>query len=290
MSALDLKVIEQQVNVAGSTILVFDYLLTLNREFQLVWKQPWSPITILFLITRYTPFIDTAATLIRYFPQKNTTGCVFSNHFQTVFSVIGLCASETILITRTAAVWGNSKRVFWGLITLLAVIATTAMFLLENYIATASVVLSPFMHFCTSAKSDPSLFLAVGWIVILAFETVLVCLILPKAISQRIIGRSNIYDAVYAEGVRFYLCTSAISLVNIVILLYPFSEGGVPTTMDIMAFDRILHAILAQRLVLSIRTAAAGTVLTGSTVSTLSLDFYIPRSLYDSTERRQSMV
>jgi hypothetical protein len=44
---------------------VFDYLLTLSRERHLIWNQPFSIVTFIFLVTRYLPFIDTAAATFR---------------------------------------------------------------------------------------------------------------------------------------------------------------------------------------------------------------------------------
>jgi len=288
MSALDANriitsatLLETRVNVAGSALLIFDYLLTLNREIELVWKRPWSTISILFLITRYTPFADTVSTLITYFPVQNPSMCRSSFQVQSIFSVIGICASEAILVTRTAAVWGNSKRIFWGLIALMTLIAVTSAVLVEKYVTSGSpglisaVLNGTVVHYCPSIKGDSSMDLAVPWILVLIFETILVCLMLPKAISQKIFGTTSIYDAVYVDGVRFYLCTSAISLINIIVLLYPFPESALQ--LDIMQFDRILHAILAERLILSIRSAAAGTAIIG-TATFSEVEFYIPSS------------
>ena len=37
---------------------VYDYLSTLPREVSLIWPAQWSVMKVLFLVTRYLPFID----------------------------------------------------------------------------------------------------------------------------------------------------------------------------------------------------------------------------------------
>ena len=37
---------------------VYDYFLTLPDEVSLIWAAPWTPMKVLFLLTRYIPFID----------------------------------------------------------------------------------------------------------------------------------------------------------------------------------------------------------------------------------------
>jgi hypothetical protein len=60
--------------------------------------------------------------------------------------MIGASASEGILIARTAAVWGNSKKLFWLLITLLV-------------IGLGAVALLIFEYSRMNSPSDPSVFL-----------------------------------------------------------------------------------------------------------------------------------
>jgi hypothetical protein len=44
---------------------MFDYLLTFRDEVELVWKSRWSTGKLLFFLTRYPVFIDTALVLVR---------------------------------------------------------------------------------------------------------------------------------------------------------------------------------------------------------------------------------
>ena len=44
---------------------VYDYVLTLGQELDLIWASEWSLVKVLFFAARYGPFIDMPATLLR---------------------------------------------------------------------------------------------------------------------------------------------------------------------------------------------------------------------------------
>ncbi|KAG2364204.1 hypothetical protein BDR07DRAFT_1402285 [Suillus spraguei] len=39
--------------VAAAVVVVYDWVLTLAQEIELIWKQRWSLMTVLYLMTRY---------------------------------------------------------------------------------------------------------------------------------------------------------------------------------------------------------------------------------------------
>jgi len=91
-----------------------------------------------------------------------------------------------------------------------------------------------------------------------------------KAVSQRILSKTPTYKVIFVTGVQFYVLSFVISLANIVIILSPFST--VVHTVLVQSFDRILHAILAERLVLSIRGTLSAHPQPASTISVM--EFY----------------
>lgn len=45
--------------VATAALFMWDYLITLGMEIELIWPSQWNVIKVLFLVQRYMPFIDT---------------------------------------------------------------------------------------------------------------------------------------------------------------------------------------------------------------------------------------
>lgn len=56
----------------------FDYILTVHHEIEYIWESKWNLVKILFLLTRYLPFIDCVVVFIRKFARTiPTTNCVW---------------------------------------------------------------------------------------------------------------------------------------------------------------------------------------------------------------------
>ncbi|THV07051.1 hypothetical protein K435DRAFT_380235 [Dendrothele bispora CBS 962.96] len=52
------------LDIASLTLLVYNYLISLDAEIQLVWKAPWKFGKLLYLLTRYLAF---AGAVLRIF-------------------------------------------------------------------------------------------------------------------------------------------------------------------------------------------------------------------------------
>ncbi|KAG1779003.1 hypothetical protein EV702DRAFT_1089394 [Suillus placidus] len=39
--------------VAAGVVVVYDWVLTLGQEIELIWRQRWSLMTVLYLVIRY---------------------------------------------------------------------------------------------------------------------------------------------------------------------------------------------------------------------------------------------
>ncbi|KIK38379.1 hypothetical protein CY34DRAFT_395457 [Suillus luteus UH-Slu-Lm8-n1] len=39
--------------VAAGIVVVYDWVLTIGQEIELIWRQRWSPMTVLYLGIRY---------------------------------------------------------------------------------------------------------------------------------------------------------------------------------------------------------------------------------------------
>jgi len=50
--------------VAACTIFVYDYLLSLGMEVDLVWTSKWTFMTGLYLAQRYLPFLDSVVLVL----------------------------------------------------------------------------------------------------------------------------------------------------------------------------------------------------------------------------------
>ncbi|PFH47304.1 hypothetical protein AMATHDRAFT_6910 [Amanita thiersii Skay4041] len=96
IAALQHTRIVNNVHLAAATILALDYFLTFEIEVSLIWGSSWNWTKVLFILTRYLPFIDVPIALYHQF----APGMFLS-------SVI---LAEVILTIRTWALWGKDWR------------------------------------------------------------------------------------------------------------------------------------------------------------------------------------
>ncbi|KIK37486.1 hypothetical protein CY34DRAFT_455144 [Suillus luteus UH-Slu-Lm8-n1] len=50
---IDFQLISSCWIVAGSVVVVYDWVLTIGQEIELIWRQRWSLMTVLYLVIRY---------------------------------------------------------------------------------------------------------------------------------------------------------------------------------------------------------------------------------------------
>jgi hypothetical protein len=46
------------IRLRSHVLQVYDLAITVDEEVEFVWKQPWSWMTWIFLLCRYTPLAD----------------------------------------------------------------------------------------------------------------------------------------------------------------------------------------------------------------------------------------
>ncbi|THU89334.1 hypothetical protein K435DRAFT_646512, partial [Dendrothele bispora CBS 962.96] len=51
------------LTVSSSTLLIYDYLLNVQEENELIWSSKWTWMKVLYIIQRYIPLGDTVILL-----------------------------------------------------------------------------------------------------------------------------------------------------------------------------------------------------------------------------------
>lgn len=72
-----------------TAIFFYDYLLTFADEVHLLWRRRFSLVTVLFLLCRYTVFLDGLSRFVNYVYWRGDSG--------TSLSTAGVRGTDTIL-------------------------------------------------------------------------------------------------------------------------------------------------------------------------------------------------
>ncbi|KAJ8085590.1 hypothetical protein PM082_004408 [Marasmius tenuissimus] len=252
-------------HVVSSTILVYDVLLNLDLEINLIWRRKWSLVEVVYLLQRYFPFFDiTGVILYRNFQEgMSLQDCVSSFRIVGWSLTIGIVLSEVLLAIRLWAVWERKISVAIGIFVFFLGCWIPCFILFNTFANATKFASSPVPQSRGCFISGGSHILYLCWILVMVYDTGNVIMIAIPGISAfRMGGKSELVNAVYRDGIVYYILTFLVSLVNVIVIL------TVPRNLtDILSsFERVLHSVLASRAILQIRRVA----LLEPTISTIN--------------------
>ncbi|KAH7907448.1 hypothetical protein BJ138DRAFT_1160132 [Hygrophoropsis aurantiaca] len=238
----------------SATVLIYDYLLTSELEVKYVWKYPWSAVKILYLATRYTPFIDTTVMVLYRDLLWGTSPetCHIAIGAVTWMYVIGMAVAETLLVIRTWAVWGRSRKVAIFLIVHAVVTLSVVCYSTSVYVDSLVFSYMPLFSGCFGIQASKISY--VNWSLFMVAESVYLGMMLGKAYPLYKQGRdlSGLYRMLLKDGIAFYIVLFTLSAINLVVVL---TQAGILSTI-LSTPIRVIHAILATRMVYHIRETA----------------------------------
>ncbi|TFK63372.1 hypothetical protein BDN72DRAFT_323248 [Pluteus cervinus] len=242
----------QYFTLASLTVYLYDLLLTLDLEINLLWPSKWTLMKVLYLVQRYLPLIDMGIVVMSWQFGEITNlplcevlfrGCGWS-------ILVGMTLSEVILMRRTLAVWGNGTKLRITLFLFLFFCLTPVYFLLERFHETLTYhsIPIPGLHCFATGQSHIS---SLCWAFLTVYDTVLLMLTaIPAFRTYRSGGhQSSLFQVVYRDGVLYYLYLVALSGLNVLwILKLP---GGYATLLT--SVERVAYSVLTSHVVLHIR-------------------------------------
>lgn len=266
--------IKLQLQVASSALLVYDYMLTFSSEVEFVWKKSFTPVTLVFAITRYLPFLDNSfGNLYDFALHLPFSVCVLSTRIWLFSFMIGVCTAQIVLILRTVAIWGGNKRIVIFLGSLLTGLVALALYYaikyLQNFEQTTIETSNPLL--AAYISESPACVISVSndhtaplYVAIMVFESVILLLTLSKAKAYRS-ESSRLSKAVFFDSITFFILLLILSILNVAIIPTPGDSNNYLTSLH-----RDIHSILTGRIILDIRRAAYETNESGApTISTL---------------------
>ncbi|GJJ14348.1 hypothetical protein Clacol_008612 [Clathrus columnatus] len=259
---------------SAEVLLIWDIIITFDREVELIWKTPRSVVKYLFLFIRYAALSIILSQLISDYGMFNTKVniCLISIRWELVVSSLILWSVDLLLLYRIYAFYERNRRMLYALTVLWIMnIAATSVFSVLIFLK------YPTFHITTgiipgiltecSVASFPK-FLSDIWICELIFQSILFFLVMLKFIKQQITtwhknrGVSAVYlvfirDGIWAYAVLFMMyCGSALD----------DRLSGIPWVI----WTIVLIEITAARLVLNLRDAGRPKTTTNPETSVLS--------------------
>lgn len=244
------------VFLCNAAIFLYEFLITLSDEVKLIWPSGCGPATILYYASRYTVIPEICVQMIFLFGYLSTPQ----------FSMgIGVILGQGIIVLRTWAIWDGSRTLIWCLSSVSVIVVGNHLYLSAEYISKTEVVASstklPHARGCSVVTSHNRLY--VGWVLLCAYDIVLICLTIFKYLQERAakarlggasLGRTapNLTASLYRDAFTYFTLILAFALANLTVtLLVP-----VQYRMLLYGTERIIYTCLACRIIINLRAAA----------------------------------
>ncbi|KAF5327447.1 hypothetical protein D9619_004999 [Psilocybe cf. subviscida] len=199
----------------------YDWLLTLDGEIKSIWLSRWNFTKFLYVLTRYSSFIECAVVAIQLIiPGDNYYGCALVFKLNVWLYVFGLGTGEAIMTLRTWAVWEKNKILTYFLFGFLFIIWSGGFVIAGIFNSTVRFEPNPRTPYigCYATHTSPIIF--ISWVSLLAFDTFMFVLMAIPAIQTWRTGRgSRLINLVLRDGVMYYLYLFIVSLINILVAL-----------------------------------------------------------------------
>ncbi|KAJ7040288.1 hypothetical protein C8F04DRAFT_1083059 [Mycena alexandri] len=229
-------------------VVVWDWLISLPREWRFVWKTHWTPVKMAYLFCRYWVIAVVPYLLYSFVMDHSLETCQKIYKIPVALALWNQVGSESKHLHLVVSICAIS-----GVVAYQLYVDTTQMDLLP-------FVKPPFDSSCVFQRLAPSSFQhAVLQIAPLLFDTIVTFMTIWKAftIRRRNGGpNSRLIQTFLREGVFYYILISIANLINGIFYLQPrqvISAINIPLSV-------MMGPVLACRLILDLRERGSETV------------------------------
>ncbi|KLO15277.1 hypothetical protein SCHPADRAFT_938874 [Schizopora paradoxa] len=231
-----------------ASLLVYEYLITLEEEIRFIWSLRMSIGKAVFLANRYFPFVimilDFDFTL-GHVPGTDTDYCMKTQITLTCLVYFEFLLAHGVLLTRVYAIWKTQKTIHACLAVVYTALLAGSVSALYRFLKGARAIsLSAAKSGCLIAYTND-----LAWIdctIFIIAETLVIGLVVAKSVINRrnAYFRGSILDVMVKDGIGYYTCILAITIPNLVVLRGTSEFAG----DSLLPMQVIVQGILCSRL------------------------------------------
>ncbi|KAF8892302.1 hypothetical protein BD779DRAFT_106400 [Infundibulicybe gibba] len=255
-SSLCIERVTSSTQVASIVVLIHDWFLTIDSELTFIWNVRWNLGTLLYFFTRYPAFVDTGVYLYSAIGYSiSPPVCDLVMAVSCWMFLFGIGVSEVIMMICVWAMWGRRRKmaIFLTILALAAAVAGVLGFRQHHDSATfiSPEDMPPDVPGCQNITTGSGVHnsLVSDFISLTLLESILLFLMLSKAIQHSRSRSSTFVLECFRHGLLYYAVLSVLSIANLIIILRAGHEFGNLLT----SIQRTFHAILSARMLLHLR-------------------------------------
>ncbi|KAG2090408.1 hypothetical protein BD769DRAFT_415820 [Suillus cothurnatus] len=274
--------------VASSVGIIYDWGLTFRKEIELIWRQRWSLMTLLYLSVRYTGIGFAVINILISVPTISTTDAVSLIMYKTWDWTGGVVQVllGVIMIARLHAMYQRSRKVLIFLVVIFLAITITNVVIaaiMTMQITGEEFVLSG-TYECTADFVGDSQFLSsMTWILGTVWEVLTLCLAVWIAVkhfrelrqhsTSGIIG--DCFTVLMKTHLSYFVSFLVISCFQIGLFSPTFSAN--PYSLETQTYEGLAQIfssvqlfVIGPRLILGVREYHAELVANSDTASAMT--------------------
>ncbi|KJA21582.1 hypothetical protein HYPSUDRAFT_87987 [Hypholoma sublateritium FD-334 SS-4] len=250
--------ITQFTQLGSATVIVFDHLITLGDEVDLIWKSSWTLGKILFLLNRYYSLAAVVFNNYAVFAHTvDHTVCQNFYRWQGWTGLIACLLAEAILQMRLYALYSLNKKVLVLMLSCWVLCLGISAYVMYTVLAklTVTAMTIPNGMFCVPGNVSPHFY--TFWIPMLAFEALLCTLAVIRGLRTYRSNRTSIFHSgrelvaiLIRDSLIYFVVIGAAYLTCLLVwVIAPVGLLDAP-----VGFSLAMSCVLANRVVLNIRS------------------------------------
>ncbi|KAF9465253.1 hypothetical protein BDZ94DRAFT_385148 [Collybia nuda] len=248
--------ITQFLKISSVTLMLIDWLFTLDLEIILAWHGAWNMGRALYFLTRYSAFLDVSLILycsITYSVPLSL--CSRLNIVNKTLGIIGVVVSELIMSIRVWALWGRDR----GIKVILIVTSTICLIALISVYVTICGLDTQFIKIdgipgCLVIKTKG---FSASWsyIPLIVYQMLTLSLTAIRGVQHYRMGiyGTSLINTFYRDGIIYYAFLMAFSLANLDVNNAQLSDIDGLYFYTTYSLQRVIHSILSARMLLHLR-------------------------------------
>ncbi|KAG2355017.1 hypothetical protein BDR07DRAFT_220023 [Suillus spraguei] len=269
---INLNIFLSYWTAAAGVVVIYDWVVTLGQEIELIWRQRWSLITVLYLVIRYIGIPYSVVNVLSSIPFVSPTDIVsiVINSVLNGTNVVMAAMLGVIMITRLYAMYQKSRimLIFLVIIFLVVNIACGVMAIITLMHIMAVELMISGTYMCDYIYEGNFQFLATMlWVLNTIWEVLALCLSVGIAVKYfrdlRRLDQStgstigDCFKVLIKSHVLYFASFAGLSCFQLIILSPKVSNPNNINTLKIdgplQVFYSVQMFVLGPRLILSVR-------------------------------------
>ncbi|GLB39434.1 hypothetical protein LshimejAT787_0605960 [Lyophyllum shimeji] len=253
--------------LAATVMLLYDTVLTFDREVEGIWRSRWTGVKVLFFFNRYANIFAYLAALIainstwppdpfsisRKAVIELSRSCARYVHFPGIFNLVQQVVIGAVLILFTWALFSRS----WAVV-VIAVITLVVQLVVTGWslgAVTAVPLPRGFVGCIYAGKRGTGIRIQTAWFMQLVFISVVFGLMIWRAAKLRKADvKAPLIVIITRDGLKYFGLIFSVNFVNVM----NFTLVKDPSLKSLHAtFSALLTVIVINRMILSVREEVA---------------------------------